>query len=115
MEDSDCLFCQISKKQIPSEIIWESDEAIAFRDIAPQAPQHILVIPRQHIKSLSDISEIEAQLMGELVLAVVEIARKLGLESGYRMVVNCGPDGGQAVDHIHFHLLGERKMTWPPG
>jgi histidine triad (HIT) family protein len=111
-----CLFCEIINKNIPADIVFEDDEIIAFRDVDPRAPVHILIIPKKHISGLSEGKEMDRELMGRICLAAAEIA---GLEeidrSGYRLVVNSGPDAGQAVDHLHFHLLGGRLMGWPPG
>ena len=114
---SDCIFCKIISGEIPSTIIAENEHAIAFNDIDPQAPVHVLIIPKKHITSLNelDISEDKDVLAGMIALAQ-EIAEKLGVkEDGYRLVNNCGELGGQAVGHIHFHLLGGRQMTWPAG
>ena len=112
----DCLFCKIVAGEVPSTTVYQDDDIIAFRDIDPKAPTHILVVPRRHIASLNDASEEDQALLGRLVL----VARKLAsderiADDGYRVVNNCGSDGGQAVHHIHFHLLGGRPMTWPPG
>ena len=112
----ECLFCKIAKKEIPSKIVFENEQILAFRDIDPQAPVHILVIPKKHISGLNDITSRDKELLGELINAVKEIAAKEKVdESGYRLVVNNGRDAGQAVEHIHFHLLGGRKLLWPPG
>lgn len=112
---SDCIFCLISNKDIPSKVVYEDDKILAFHDLEPQAPVHVLVIPKKHIMSLDDIQPEDAELLGYLMLKVQDIARELGLENGYRLVSNCGEDGLQTVKHLHFHLLGKRKMTWPPG
>ena len=113
---SSCLFCDIVAGEVPCTQVASNKEFLAFRDIAPQAPIHILVIPRRHIASLVDLCPEDAYLMGRLVVFAKEIATAEGLaESGYRFVVNCGDEGGQTVDHIHLHLLGGRPLNWPPG
>ena len=113
----DCLFCEIANKNIPSDIVYEDDRIIAFRDITPQAPEHILIIPKKHFDSLDDLdnSEETKELLGYLMLKVKEIASSAGINNGYRLVNNCGEDGQQTVKHVHFHLLGKRKLNWPPG
>ena len=113
----DCIFCKIADKEIPSEIVYEDDRIVCFRDLNPQAPVHVLIIPREHIASLDDTggSETEKELLGHLLSKVREIAEILGLENGYRLVSNCGKDGLQTVGHLHFHLLGGRLLRWPPG
>jgi histidine triad (HIT) family protein len=111
-----CLFCKILDKSIPSTEVYSDAECYAFADIRPQAPVHVLVVPRRHIGSLADISEADRPLLGHLLWAAAEIARARGLDaSGYRAVINTGSDGGQTVDHLHVHLLGGRSLTWPPG
>ena len=111
----DCVFCKIAEKEIPSNIVYEDDQIICFHDLEPQAPVHVLIIPKKHIASMDDVSADDQQLMGYIMTKVKEIAKTLGLENGYRLVNNCGEDGYQTVKHLHFHLLGKRKMTWPPG
>lgn len=111
----DCVFCKIAGKEIPSNIVYEDDQIICFHDLEPQAPVHVLIIPKKHIASMDDVSADDQQLMGYIMTKVKEIAKTLGLENGYRLVNNCGEDGFQTVKHLHFHLLGKRKMTWPPG
>ena len=111
----DCVFCKIAEKEIPSNIGYEDDQIICFHDLEPQAPVHVLIIPKKHIASMDDVSADDQQLMGYIMTKVKEIAKTLGLENGYRLVNNCGEDGFQTVKHLHFHLLGKRKMTWPPG
>ena len=112
----DCLFCKILAGDIPADIIYESDSVIAFRDISPQAPTHVLIIPRRHIATIHDLEESDRETIGNLYLAAKEIAADEGLsESGYRVVMNCNRGAGQSVFHIHLHLLGGRAMTWPPG
>ena len=116
MPDEQCLFCRITAGEIPAELVYDTSDVVAFRDINPQAPTHILIIPRKHIPSVSGLEEGDAKVMGKLFLAAQELARKEKIEeSGYRMVVNAGADAGQAVFHIHMHLLGGRGMAWPPG
>lgn len=113
---ADCLFCRIVAGEIPSTVVRQDDMVIAIRDIAPRAPTHVLVIPRTHIASAVDLTEADGPLLGRIFSAAGSIARAEGIaEGGYRLVVNAGPDGGQTVDHLHVHLLGGRRMTWPPG
>lgn len=110
----DCLFCRIAKGEIPADIVMQNDDAVAFRDISPKAPTHILVIPRKHVGSLNDADE--SIDLGVLMRTAANVARQEGLaEPGYRIVVNTGAHGGQTVDHLHLHILGGRHMTWPPG
>lgn len=111
----DCLFCKIVKKEIPAEIVYENDKFIAFRDINPQAPTHILIIPKEHFASLKEIPAEKKGILAELLLAARQIAEEMELSRGYRIVLNTGKESGQAVFHIHFHLLGGRQMAWPPG
>jgi len=116
LTDSDCLFCRIAAGEIPADVVFETPEILAFRDIHPQAPTHILIIPRRHLSSVSDLQASDAELMGTLFLAARKLAENEGiLKGGYRMVVNAGPDAGQSVFHVHMHLLGGRGMGWPPG
>ncbi len=116
MSDASCLFCRIVGGEIPADVVRQDERLVAFRDIAPQAPVHVLVIPRQHVSSLDAADGDHAELLGELLLAAREIARDEGIaEGGYRCVVNTGDDGGQSVHHLHVHLLGGRSMEWPPG
>jgi len=116
MSEQDCLFCKIVDGEIPAEIIHESDSAIAFRDINPQAPTHVLIIPRRHISTINDLRAGDEELVGSLYLAAKEIAQHEGLkDDGYRVVMNCGEGAGQSVFHIHLHLLGGRSLNWPPG
>jgi len=111
---SDCIFCRIARREIPSNIVYESDDCVAFRDVNPQAPVHILVVPREHVPSLSETSD--ASLVGRLSIVAAELAKKEGIaDSGYRTVINTNSDAGQTVFHIHLHLLGGRPMGWPPG
>ncbi len=111
---TDCLFCKMANGEIKPDIVFEDDTVLAFRDINPQAPVHILIIPKQHIATLNDLDNVE--LAGTLLLTASKIARQENLaEEGYRTVFNCNQQGGQEVYHIHLHLLGGRQMTWPPG
>jgi histidine triad (HIT) family protein len=110
-----CLFCKILEGSIPSTKIREDEMCYAFSDIHPQAPVHVLVIPRKHIGSLDELTTEDGALLGHMFWAAKEIARQQGLSSGYRTVINTGNFGGQTVDHLHIHLLGGRPMTWPPG
>ena len=113
---SDDLFLKIINREIPADIIYETDEVLAFRDINPQAPTHVLIIPKEHIRTMNDLDDEHSSLVGKLFLAAKEIAAKEGIaENGYRVAMNCNSDGGQAVYHIHLHLLGGRQMGWPPG
>ncbi|CAN5791379.1 histidine triad nucleotide-binding protein [soil metagenome] len=113
MTDS-CLFCRIARKEIPATIVYEDETIVAFRDIDAKAPTHVLVIPRDHVASLNDAKD--APLLGALQIAAAAIARAEGIsERGYRTVMNCGADAGQTVFHVHLHLLGGRKLGWPPG
>ena len=113
---AECLFCRIVKGDLPAQIVHETESVIAFRDLHPQAPTHVLVIPRRHIATLNDLAPDDAPLMGEIALAAQEVARLEGIaERGYRTIMNCNLAGGQTVYHIHLHLLGGRQMTWPPG
>jgi histidine triad (HIT) family protein len=109
------IFTKIINREIPADIVYEDDEALAFRDINAQAPTHVLVIPKREIASLNDLNDGDAALVGHLFLVVKAVAAQLGLENGYRTVINCGSDGGQTVDHIHIHVLGGRSLSWPPG
>ncbi|MDH3338199.1 MAG: histidine triad nucleotide-binding protein [Gammaproteobacteria bacterium] len=116
MTASDCLFCRILEGEIPADVIYESDSALAFRDINPQAPTHVLIIPRRHITTINDLDAGDAELVGSLFVAAKEVARQEGLaDDGYRTVMNCGEEAGQSVFHIHLHLLGGRLFNWPPG
>ncbi len=109
------IFKRIIDKEIPADIIFEDDRCIAIRDINPQAPTHILIIPRKEIVSLADAQEGDTPLLGHLLVVAARLAEQLNLSNGYRTVLNCGPDGGQSVDHLHVHLLGGRSLKWPPG
>lgn len=112
----ECLFCMIASRDIPSEVVFENEWVLAFRDITPKAPSHVLIIPKEHIARLSDITPSNSSVVARVYEAVAEIAHAEGLcDSGYRVVANCNSDAGQTVFHIHFHLLGGRQMGWPPG
>ena len=112
----DCLFCRIVRGEIPAAKVYEDDLVLAFRDIAPRSPTHILVIPKQHIASVADLTEEDAPLLGRLFAATARIARDEGIaDAGYRLVSNVGRWGGQTVDHLHIHLMGGRAFAWPPG
>jgi histidine triad (HIT) family protein len=113
--DMSCLFCKIVEGSIPSTAVYQDAQCYAFADINPQAPVHVLVVPREHIDSLADAGKDQNALLGHLLWAAAEIARRKGLAKGYRAVLNTGDDGGQTVDHLHVHLLGGRPLTWPPG
>ena len=109
------VFWKIIERKIPARIEHEDDLCLAFHDVAPQAPTHVLVIPKKPIESLADLEPADESLVGHLVVVATQLARDLGLAGGYRLVVNCGRDGGQSVDHLHVHLLGGRPLGWPPG
>lgn len=116
MTDPSCLFCKIVVGDIPSDTVHEDELVLAFNDINPVAPVHQLVVPKRHIASAAELSETDAQLLGRLFAVTAELAGEASLsDSGYRVVTNVGVDGGQSVDHLHFHLLGGRAMSWPPG
>ena len=116
MSDQNCLFCRIIAGEIPGDFIHQDDRAVAFRDINPQAPTHVLVIPREHLESLDDASQKDEALLGHLLRISARIANDQGLgESGYRTVINTGAGAGQSVFHLHVHVLGGRSLTWPPG
>jgi len=112
---AETVFAKIIRGEIPARIEHDDDLCLAFHDVAPQAPVHLLVIPKRPIESLAAVAGDDAELLGHLVAVAAQLARRLGLESGYRLVVNCGADGGQSVDHLHVHLLGGRRLGWPPG
>jgi len=112
----DCLFCKIAAGEIPSAEVYSDEEFYAFRDINPAAPSHVLIIPRKHVEKLTDATSGDEALLGRLLLVANRVADKEGIaERGFRCVLNCGPDAGQEVMHIHLHVLGGRRMTWPPG
>jgi histidine triad (HIT) family protein len=112
---SETIFSKIIRKEIPADIVYEDDLALAFRDVHPQAPVHILIIPKKPIVSIATANDTDADLLGHLLLTVKRVATQEGLDRGYRVVINTGEDGGQTVFHLHLHLLGKRAMTWPPG
>lgn len=112
---SETIFSKIIRKEIPADIVYEDDLTIAFRDVAPQAPVHILVIPKKPIPQLAAAESEDHALMGHLLLTAKRVAQQVGLNNGYRLVINNGADGGQTVDHLHLHILGGRQMKWPPG
>jgi histidine triad (HIT) family protein len=109
------VFKRIIDGEIPARIIYQDAQCLAFHDIAAQAPTHVIVIPKKEIASLDQIAAEDAPLLGHLLVVIRQVAAQLGLANGYRVVVNCGPDAGQSVDHLHFHLLGGRQLSWPPG
>ncbi|OHC12428.1 MAG: histidine triad nucleotide-binding protein [Pseudomonadales bacterium GWC1_66_9] len=111
----DCLFCKIAAGEIPARKLYEDDQVVAFHDIGPQAPVHFLVIPKQHIATLTDLSEEDRLLAGHMLFIAQRLAREQGCEEGFRVVMNCNEQGGQTVYHIHMHVLGQRQMHWPPG
>jgi histidine triad (HIT) family protein len=112
---TETIFSKIIRKEIPADIVYEDDLVLAFRDVNPQAPVHILIIPKRPIVSIAEVTPADTELLGYLLLTVTRVATQEGLEEGYRIVVNTGKDGGQTVFHLHLHLLGKRMMTWPPG
>jgi len=111
-----CIFCKIVNGEIPSKKIYEDDKVLAFHDISPEAPVHFLVIPKDHIQSVNDLTEKNSEIISHIFLVINKLVRELNVnETGYRIVNNCGKDGGQSVDHMHFHVLGQRDLKWPPG
>lgn len=112
---ADCLFCKMAAKEIDAEIVYETDDILAFQDINPVAPTHILFISRRHIDSAADLTGADAGLLGGLFEAMAKVASETGLPGGHRIVTNVGSDAGQSVQHLHFHLIGGRNMSWPPG
>jgi histidine triad (HIT) family protein len=113
--DPNCLFCRIVAKEIPAEVVLDRDDVLAFRDVNPQAPTHVLVIPRDHVASLEALADEHGELIASLVRATNEVARQEGVAGGFRVVTNIGADAGQSVGHLHLHVLGGRRMHWPPG
>lgn len=109
------IFKRIIDNEIPADIVYEDDVVLAFRDVAPQAPTHVLIIPKQEIASLADVADADEATLGRLLVVAKKLGAELGLEAGYRCVINIGNDGGQAVPHLHLHLLGGRSLSWPPG
>jgi diadenosine tetraphosphate (Ap4A) HIT family hydrolase len=112
---AECIFCKIAEHEIPCNAVYEDDKILAFHDLEPQAPVHVLVIPKKHIACLDELKEEDGELMAYIMLKLHEIAADLGLENGYRVVINNGEDAFQTVKHLHFHVLGKRKLSWPPG
>lgn len=113
---SNCIFCKIVNKELPAEIAYEDDKVLAFKDLSPQAPTHLLIIPKKHISTMNDIQDEDVALIGHIKLTAAKIAKELGFaDAGYRVVMNCNEDGGQTVYHIHLHLLAGRSLAWPPG
>lgn len=112
---AECLFCKIVRKEVQSQILFENDEVVAFRDINPQAPTHILIVSRKHITGLSTAADDDSQVLGSIQKAARDLAYKEGLHEGFRVVTNNGRGAGQSVDHLHYHLLGGRRFAWPPG
>ena len=116
VRNSGCIFCKIAHKEIGAKIVFENDRVVAFEDLKPQAPVHLLIIPKVHIEKVADITAEDSDLVAELVLTAKSLALQKGVsESGYRLVLNCNKDAGQEVSHLHLHLLGGRKFSWPPG
>lgn len=111
----DCIFCKIAAGDIPANKVYEDELCLAFHDLSPQAPVHLLIIPKVHIPSCDAVNESNCAVVGHIFAVAASVAAKLGLENGYRIVNNCGEDGGQTVGHLHFHLLGGRSLEWPPG
>jgi len=115
-QDPGCLFCRIARRELPARILFETDDLVAFEDIRPKAPVHVLIIPKLHFASLNEAPEASERLIGELLHAARRAAREKGVDAtGYRVVLNTGPDSGQEVPHIHFHVIGGRPLSWPPG
>ena len=113
---ADTIFDKIIRREIPADIVYEDDEMLAFRDVNPQAPVHVLIVPKKVIPRLAGATEAERELLGKLLLVAGDLAKKLGIErTGYRVVINSGPDAGESVPHLHVHLLGKRALAWPPG
>lgn len=112
---SDCLFCRIVAGEVPADVVAETDRTLAFRDIGPQAPTHVLVVPREHHADLAAVVDSDPSLVADVMAAAVAVARQEGLDGGYRIVANTGADGGQTVHHLHVHVLGGRGLGWPPG
>jgi len=115
MSDDRTIFKKIIDGDIPADIVYQDEICLAFHDVSPQAPTHILLIPKKEIENIAAVAEEDKAALGHMMSKVKEVAQLAGLENGYRVVANCGVDGGQSVDHLHFHILGGRKLTWPPG
>jgi len=111
----DCLFCRVVAGEVPADVVRETDRTVAFRDITPQAPSHVLVVPREHHEDVAALADADPAAVAEVLSAAVAVARQEGLTGGYRFVMNTGPDGGQTVHHLHVHVLGGRGLGWPPG
>lgn len=112
----ECVFCKIIKGEIPTDKVYEDDKVLVFKDIEPQAPVHILLIPKKHIESLNDLDDDDCEIVGYIFMIAKNMAEKFGVsKDGYRIVTNCGKDGGQSVNHVHFHMLAGRSLKWPPG
>ncbi len=111
----DCIFCRIARGDIRAQVVHSDEESVAFRDVNPQAPTHVLVVPRRHIESIAAMEDDDARLIGHLFAVAREVAREAGLDGGYRLVVNVGADAGQTVPHVHLHVIGGRPLDWPPG
>ncbi len=111
----DCIFCKIANGIIPSNKVYEDDKVLAFYDLEPQAPVHFLVIPKEHISSAAEITDENCDIIAHIFSVISKVTKELGLENGYRIINNCGQDGGQTVPHLHFHVLGKRLLAWPPG
>ena len=112
----DCIFCRIAAGEVPATVVHEDELVVAFRDLKPKAPTHVLLIPRKHVASLNAVSQEDEATLGHIVRVAARVAESEGLaDRGYRLVANCGPEAGQSVDHVHFHLLGGRALGWPPG
>ena len=113
---TDCIFCGIARGDVPADMVYEDDDVVAFRDLDPRAPTHVLVIPRRHLASIDDMAEGDEELIGQVFAAAKRVARGQGIDAGgYRLVTNIGDNAGQTVPHLHVHVLGGRRMTWPPG
>ncbi len=112
---SDCIFCMLANGEIPTDMVYEDELCACFRDTNPQAPVHLLLVPKTHVASLDDLKDEHAEVIAHMMLKIKDIAAAEGLENGYRAVINCGEDGQQTVQHLHIHILGKRKLTWPPG
>ena len=113
---AECIFCKVANGEIDSDIVYQDDRLLAFKDVNPQAPVHLLIIPKRHIESVMDLQKGDADLISDIIFTAQKLAKEFGLdEKGFRIVNNCGEEGGQTVNHVHFHLLGQRQLTWPPG
>lgn len=111
----DCVFCKIASKQLPCKTIYEDDKIIAFKDLDPKAPVHVLFIPKEHIASVNEINDNNSYLVAHIFKKIADLSSELNLQGGFRVVTNCGENGGQSVNHLHFHVLGGRELEWPPG